>query len=243
MTIDLHQLTISSTMSDCARTAWYLPSVTSARRLCLFLDGEFYVHRMQAPALIRELESQELLPPMACLFVSHVDGAARHRDYTCSARFADYLVNDVLPWLRAQNATVAAHDVLLGGTSLSGLQAAYTALSQPHLFPRVLCQSGSFWWNNEWLREHVQQLATLPAKFWISVGDQETATGVSHPPSGLLQEIDQITACENFATTVGERGCDTFYHRYQGGHDMPSWAEELPGALRWLLQDTKGTQT
>jgi S-formylglutathione hydrolase FrmB len=73
------------------------------------------------------------------------------------------------------------------------------------------------------------------ARFWLSVGAQETETGVSHPPTGLFQRVSQIEGVEAAARSFASRGGTVHYNRYPGGHAFPSWREELAPALRWLV--------
>ena len=168
-----------------SRRVWLLdpPSDGEPDHFVIFLDGEFYVNQMNAPAIIHDLQCRGHIPRIACAFVSHVDGAARHRDLTCCSDFADFVARDVIRWMHQRHPMVSNAENLIGGPSLGGLAAAYVALSYPQTFGRCLSQSGSFWWNNEWLTTQVHEGQHSQTKFWISVGDQETASGVSHAPS------------------------------------------------------------
>jgi enterochelin esterase-like enzyme len=121
---------------------------------------------------------------------------------------------------------------------LSGLASAFTALTYPELFPKALCQSGSFWWNDEWLRRNARSLFSRPAKLWMSVGDQEREFGVAHQPSGMRQEVSQIEATERIAAELQTLGCPVHHHLFAGGHAFAPWKEELPSALKWLLAET-----
>jgi enterochelin esterase family protein len=128
---------------------------------------------------------------------------------------------------------------LIAGPSLGGLAAAHLALSYPQAFPHCLSHSGSFWWQNEWLKEHIEQFPASHGNFWISVGDQETQTGISHPPTGLYQDIAQLPACERFAEALSAHGHRSHYSLHAGSHSTEPWKEELPAALAWLIG--KGT--
>lgn len=230
--------TISDPAGEIVRDVWYWESDRSPEALAIFLDGEFYVERMETPRILAELTASGLVPRLACAFLSHAGAETRHRDYTANAPFAHYLTSAVLPWLCRQSG-VGPADCLLAGLSLSGLQAAYTAMQHPQVFTRVLCQSGSFWWESERLTADVTQAETVSGSFWISVGDQEKESGVSHPPIGLWQGVDQISAVHRFAQAIGNKGATVHYHCFQGGHDTQCWKGELTAALPWLLGPTK----
>lgn len=232
----MEALTIADSSGEFSRKAWLLPGHGKPGKVALFLDGEFYVERMNAPALLTDLQARDLIPPMTCLFISHVDATTRHEDYTCSAAFARFLVEDAVPWARKHAGIQSDSGHFIGGASLGGLQAAYTALHHPGVFSSILCQSGSFWWHHEWLSGSLKRPPPAPARFWLSVGSNETASGVTHPPSGLVQKVDQISAVKRFSEALDAQSHHVHYHLYDGGHELASWEKELPEAMTWLLR-------
>lgn len=231
----LEEHTIVSSSGEYSRKAWYFPSEQEPKKICIFLDGEYYVNHMDAPSMITELQDKGLIPPITCLFVSHVNGEARHHDYTCNQRYAQFVAQDLVTWVRDRNSRITDHDHFLGGTSLGGLEAAYASLCYPKIFTSTLCQSGSFWWNKEWLKNQPLNLSTSKGKFWISVGDKETESNAVHPPTGMRQEVDQISATERFVEVLKGQNLDVHYHLYQGGHEIKPWKEEFSTAIQWLL--------
>jgi len=219
MNLSEHMLTSSS--GEYSRKVWLLDQPKgSPEKISLFLDGEFYLNRMEAPSTLLQLQEKKAIPSTLCVFVSHVDGASRHHDLTCNPRYSDFIASDVIGWLRANYNSLSPGDHLIAGPSLGGLASAYLALTHPQLFSRCLSQSGSFWWNNEWL----------------SVGDKETESGVSHPPTGMRQDVDQISACRQMVEALKEKGCSVQYAPYRGGHDVLCWKDELSSALASLCQ-------
>ena len=232
----MSQHTIRSASGPFARKAWLFESeAVKPERIAIFLDGELYVDRMKAPDLIGELQERGAIPATACLFVSQVDGEHRHRELTCSHEFGDFIVGDIAAWITQRFPGVPHRDWLIGGPSLGGLQAAFVALKHPQLFSRCLSQSGSFWWQDEWLTRSLSEQPAGSSRFWLSVGNQETAFGLSHPPSGLRQDVGQVSACERFAKGLQERKHSVQYRVFQGRHDFKPWTAELPEALTWLL--------
>lgn len=229
--------TISSPSTGYCRKVWLLPSgVEGLQRIGIFLDGEYYVNRMDAPAVIRDLQNRGEIPPMVSVFVSHVDGAARHIDLTCNPRYSEFIVGDVLSWIRSRFPDLPSGGHMIGGTSLSGLAAAYVTLNHPDLFSRCLAHSGSFWWKREWLRSQLRHVQPSKSKFWLSVGNKENQTGVAHPPSGLFQEVAQLPGCARFAKALEEKGHQVHYRMYEGGHEIGPWKSEFPDAMRWLMK-------
>jgi enterochelin esterase family protein len=192
---------------------------------------------MDALPVLEALLGEPGMPSLSLLFVSHVssdqgqaDDVCRHADYACNQRYARYIAKDVAHWARARNEGIRVHGHLICGLSLSGLQAAYVTCRHPQTFSRCLSQSGSFWW----LDGKDDRLSPTAAKFWLSVGDQETAENVSHSPE-LFQKSSQVAGVERAAANIEQLGGTVLYHKYSGGHAASAWRQELAPALRWLL--------
>ena len=215
------------------RKIWLQPPITGrATRCCLFLDAELYIERVQAPAIAENLQRDGRLPPTLCCYLSSVDAAARHRDFTCNEDYSSFLVNDVIPWIERDQGHFEHY---LGGLSLSGLAAAFTVLRYPNVFAGALCQSPSAWWNEEWLTSSID--GSSRGKYWISVGDQEVASDVRHPPTDLFQGTSQLDSVRRLVARLRTTQAIVRSHEYSGGHDPACWAAELPDALTWLLKD------
>jgi enterochelin esterase family protein len=226
------QHVLRSTTGRYERRVWFVPGADDGRReLAVFLDGEFYLHDMDCLPVIRACTTAGGVRPMSCVFVSSRDSASRHEDYTCNADYSRFIAEDVVGWAKQQDERIVSPDHLICGVSLSGLAAAYIVMQHPDAFSSALCQSGSFWW----LADNAVVLPSTSAKFWLSVGRQETGTGVAHPPPGLFQRVSQIEGVEAAARSLAARGGTVHYNQYPGGHAFSSWREELAPALRWLV--------
>jgi iron(III)-enterobactin esterase len=217
---------IRSTCGRYERQVWFAPSRTDGpHELAVFLDGEFYLHDIDCLPVIREHA-----PSLTCAFVSFRDAETRHTDYTCSAQYSRFIAEDLVAWAKQRDGNITGHEHLICGLSLSGLAAAYTAQQHPSAFAAALCQSGSFWL----LADHEMSLPTTSARFWLSVGTQETETNVTHPPTGIVQRVSQIEGVESAARSLASRGAKVHYNLYSGGHTFVAWRDELAPALRWL---------
>lgn len=211
---------------DYSREVWVHQN-PNAERLAIFLDAEYYLKRMNVVPILEQL-------PLSAVFVSHIDGAHRHADFTCQTTYAGFIAYDVLGWAASHLGLERPEGHLIAGLSLSGLAAAHIWLTYPNIFPLALCQSGSFWWNEEWLTSEIGSI-DAERKIWLSVGDKELDKGISHPPSGLRQEETQVAACTNFFNTCDRAGAQAEFQVFSGGHDLACWRAELPDALEWLL--------
>jgi enterochelin esterase-like enzyme len=231
----MNTFTLRDVTGRFTRKARYLPAAGKPSRLALFLDAEYYVDQMETPSIIGELVAAGDIPSIACLFLSNESAEARHHDYTCSDPFADYLAKDVMPWLMKQAGVSRPDGHLIAGLSLSGLQSAYTSLCFPGIFSAALCQSGSFWWEDEWFAKHLRELLPNPGKYWLSVGTKEQGAGLVHPPTDLAQNVDQDVAVQRFAGALAQHGSQVRENVFEGGHATVHWKAELPDALKWLL--------
>jgi len=229
-------MSIQSTDREYMRSAWLIEGPKTEHSLCVLLDGELYRDNVDALPIFSTLMQRGTIPPMTLVFVSHGDAAARHSDYVCDPQFARFIAEDVVSRARARVPSLSAERHLICGLSLSGLAAAHIALLYPTRFPAALCQSGSFWLEPEALADLAQQRPPVGTRFWLSVGDEETDAGVSHPPTGLFQGMSQIEGVARASAALEEHGGDVNCHRYRGGHSFEHWRAELSDALPWLLR-------
>ncbi|MBN9503674.1 MAG: hypothetical protein BGO01_04885 [Armatimonadetes bacterium 55-13] len=215
------------------RKAWRLTSpLPNPNHFCVFLDAEFYLDRIDVAPLLVQLQEDGTIPPVNCLFISHQDATARQHDFLCRDDYAQFVL---------QNAIGPEPNKVICGLSLSALAACHIALSHPQVFLSALCQSPSCWWNDEWLTKHIPKGPATANRIWISVGDQETEAGVSHPPTGLRQEISQLDSVQRCAEALNQHGHLVNLHVFAGGHALEPWMAELPLAFRWLTHFASDT--
>lgn len=216
------------------RTVWEANCPGEVSSALVFLDAELYLERVGAPAVVRRLQDQGLIPPTALLYVSHGGPAARHTDFVCSPKYAQFVCGTVVDRIRRMHPAV--RDFVIAGLSLSGLAAAYLASRHPEIFRVALCQSGSFWWDHGRFARELPPASRAKQKYWMCVGNQETSTGVSHPPTGLRQEISQLQGCDLAFEAFQTQGYRVRHRVYDGGHDPVCWREDLAEALIWAWQ-------
>ena len=214
------------------RTVWSLvPPVGQPTTAILFLDAELYLERVGAAAVVRRLQEHQAIPPAVAVFLSGGGAAARHEDFVCRPNYARFVASDLVGSVRKEHPGVT--EIVLAGLSLSGLAAGYVATRHPAVFRAAVCQSPSFWWDRGRFAEELPAATQGGPKFWISVGSWETEAGVSHPPSGLRQELTQIAGCVSAAAALRARGYSVSYREYDGGHDPQCWRDDLTLALPW----------
>ena len=219
-----------------SRKVWIEPPTCDDASDCLiFLDAEIYRDRVKAPEIIQDLQATGQVRPIVSVYLSYLDTAARHTDFTCNEAFSRFVAISFRDWIEKSVGRFERY--FLCGLSLSGLSAAFTCLQHPSAFSGTLCQSPSAWWNDEWLAACVDREKPNHGRYWISVGDQELEENVSHPPSGLLQKSNQLDSVRRLTKKI-EASCKALhYAEFPGGHDPACWAGELPGAISWLTQE------
>src|SRR5580700_8285553 len=67
------------------------------QRLCLFLDGELYLQKMEVLPVLNALLDRQALPPVTFAFMDHLNLEARQQDYTCNDQFSRFIVEKVVP--------------------------------------------------------------------------------------------------------------------------------------------------
>jgi enterochelin esterase family protein len=209
-----------------------------AMAICLLLDGEYYVHKMDAPAVVAQLQNERQIPPLAVVYVSHIDGQTRWRETFCNEHFACSIAEEFLPWAK-ENAGAAQEDppIILGGLSLTGLAAAHAGLLFPKHFKGILCQSASFWWSENWLSQTLGHPGPRLPAFRISCGKSETKEHVDHG-EGLIQRTSQIVSNRMMRDALRDQNCRLSYAEFEGGHDIASWKADLPHSLIWLMSQS-----
>jgi enterochelin esterase family protein len=221
------------------RRIWIRPPLNrDAAALTIFLDGEMYRDRVGAPWIIRDLGRRGEIADSWFVFVSSHTDEARSRESSCYPPFAQFIGHELMPQLR--NQFPALRHVtrnVIAGLSYTGLAAAYVAMELPGLFQRVICQSGSFWWNDCWLIEaYRRKFLQIPLEFYLEVGRRETQQTLHHG-DGVVQRTSQIDAARRFRDVLEGRRIPVRYAEFNGSHDFRCWRKSLPDALNWALPE------
>jgi enterochelin esterase family protein len=201
--------------------------------LLVVFDGEFCTHRY--PTILDNLIAARKLPRISVLFVYQTEN--RDKELNCCQPQADFVVNELLPRVRANyHVGTEPKRVIVGGFSLGGLMAAYCAMKHPDEFGNVLSMSGSFWWTPEadggdftpsiepgWLTREFATAARLPIRFFMSAGRFES----SYPVSLLAEN-------RRFRDVLIAKGYPVQYQEYSSGHATLCWYTPLVAGLTHL---------
>lgn len=208
--------------------------------LLLLFDGSGYVSLIPAPVVLDNLLAKNQIPPTVAVLVDSGGGEARDRELTCNPQFVEFIVKELLPWVREKyHVTSNPKQITVGGASYGGLAAAYIAFKHPEIFGNVLSQSGSFWWKPdsdaeyEWLTRQFLTSPKLPIRFYLQIGLLENLSPARpDSPTNLI-------ANRHFRDVLQAKGYSVRFHEINGGHDFFPWQATLADGLVFLSNDEK----
>jgi enterochelin esterase family protein len=169
------------------------------------------VSSVPVPIILDNLIAQRRIPPLVAIMIGNISPMSRATELPCSARFADFLANEAVPWVRENyHATSDPALTFVAGSSYGGLAAAFAAFHHPEVFDNVLSQSGSFWWapdgdsEAEWLAKQFATSPKLPIRFYFEVGLLETEPTPSNGPSQVVanRHFRDVLECERLLTLL-----------------------------------------
>ncbi|WP_175597142.1 alpha/beta hydrolase [Peristeroidobacter soli] len=215
--------------------AGYARSTTRLPLLVLF-DREGYLLSVPTPTILDNLIADGTVPPLVAVLVSAIDGTHRSKELSANARFAAFVVDELLPRVRKDyRVTRDPRLTVVAGSSLGGLSSAYLGYLHPETFGNVLSLSGSYWWHpsvdgddehstdqgSGWLPRQYAARPRLPLRFYLAVGSAEGAPMLT--PNRLFRDV--LTA----------KGNPLRYDEFQGDHSYLNWRDGLVAGLRFLL--------
>jgi enterochelin esterase family protein len=104
------------------------------------------------------------------------------------------------------------------GASMGGLQALYAGLRAPGIFGHVLSQSGAF--DQDYVAwDLIRHGPPRPLRLWLDVGRHEW----------LLEPNRRLVSL------LRDKGYDLGYHEHNGGHNYPSWRDQVWRGLEHLF--------
>lgn len=205
--------------------------------LLILFDGQWYgdPNLMAAPIVLDNLIAKQQIRPLVAVFVNTQNGT-RDRDLGNSPPFADFVAEELVPWVR-QNYHVSTDPrrTILGGLSLGGLMSAYCAFRHPELFGNVLSQSGSFWvWEGfpdvdpkpletetGWLTRRFATTQQLPLRFFLEVGRLE------QPYVDSMQSLEN----QRLRDVLEAKGYPVTYREVNSDHSPLNWRSTFPEGL------------
>lgn len=195
--------------------------------LTIFMDGWEYINIIKAPTILDNLITDNLIPPICALFIESTE--ERDTELTCYKPFADFLADEILPWVtKNYSVTKDADKTILAGFSYGALAACYSALTHHEKFGKVLGQSGGFAWKPEGeddggiIREFAKS-PKLPIDFYLDIGTFELKWPfVSDAINGMID-------------VLYSKKYNLKYNIFTGGHVHTDWQDTLADGLIYLI--------
>ena len=202
----------------------YQPATPEPCPLLVVWDGREYLRRTKLPLMVDNLIHQKRIRPIALAMIEN-NPSGRVAEYSCSDSNLAFLMYLVLPLARESLNLVdvstypGSYGVL--GASMGGLMALYTGLRLSHVFGHVISQSGGFT-----LDEHetvvydlIQHGEPRPLKIWMDVG--------------IYDIVTLLDANQQMYPLLASRGYEVVYREYHGGHNYPSWRDDVWRGLEY----------
>ena len=230
----LQRHTVPSQVLGNSRDVWtYVPAGAAPQALLVLFDAHAFVGDVPTPRILDNLMADGLLPPTAAVIVGNASPEARGQELPPNPKFAQFMAQELMPWVRQQGLGQLARHTVVAGSSYGGLVSSYLGLTHPEWFGRVLSMSGSYWWAPQgepagWMQRAWQQLpAPLPAvRFYWDAGTYETDRGGR---DGIWETTQQL------GDVLRARGVPVVQRRFVGGHDYVQWQQSLACGLVALL--------
>lgn len=148
------------------------------------------------------------------------------------SRYPDFLTREVMPFMvRSYRVATGPENTGLGGSSLGGLIALYTAAVRPGLIGKLLVESPSLWASNRQMIRASRDIKSWPERVFLAVGTAEA--GREDRNRSVVDDVREL------AGILGRAGLDSKRLRLvieEGAtHNESSWARRFPEALQFLF--------
>jgi enterochelin esterase family protein len=220
--VELGRSVIQVWTPDTDRPLAELPVVIS-------FDGGSWV-RLGITTTFANLVADRVVPPFVAVLVESINGSAergpeRVRSLTHPDQFVDFVLGDLLPYLRsAYLVSEDAGRIVLAGQSLGGLAAAQVAAIAPEQIGWVIGQSAALWWPGDdagglsgaAVIAAYEEPSVRPVRFFLEAGSQEG---------------DLLAANHRFRDVLKKSGHAVSFREYRGGHDYACWQGGLADGI------------
>lgn len=199
--------------------------------LLVLFDAWLYHRVIPTPIILDNLLAENRIPPVCAVIIDQPDLRDRE-EMVRNPPFLRFLTEELLPWVRNNyRVTIIPSEVMVGGSSMSGLAAGVAALQHPDIFGKVIMQSGAFTYHpdfgydvpeghaKEWLTRRYAESKMLPLEFYIDVGQFE----------------DLLSCSRNMRDVLLGKGNVVHYQEFFGGHSVLCWRNTLADAILALV--------
>jgi enterochelin esterase-like enzyme len=222
------------------RRMWvYTPPGYDAKRkdlypLLVMFDGAEAIDPgvMDMPSTLDSLLAAKAAPAFVAVFIDDSSGAVRTGELGNSAKFAKFMVGEVIPYVRKSwNVTRDPHRTIITGSSAGGIASANLAFFHPEIFGNVISQSGAFWRGNEgsneapweWLTTQYANSPKKDVRFVMDVGALETSKVLGGTGPVFIETNRRLH------DVLQAKGYSVVYTEVPNGQHAPQfWKPRLP---------------
>lgn len=228
--VETHQLYSSILKNE--RQLWiytphhYSPEQSSYDLLIMF-DGKSMMQTLSAASTLDHLIHTKEIQPCILIGIDHVD---RFTELTYHEEMNMFLTKELFPYIKERyHVNPSPYHTTIGGFSLGGLAAFYAAVQYPGIFGNVLSMSGSVHWKKEnytgahhWIENQFKRSSTLPLQIYMCAGQ--------------LENKPLLEANRRLSQVLKEKGYQSTYTEFPGGHDVLWWHKQFANGLISLQQ-------
>lgn len=148
-------------------------------------------------------------------------------------KYPEFLVNEVMPFIQKRYRVAASSENTgLGGSSLGGLIALYTAMVRPHQFGRLLVESPSLFVGERRILRDSLRVKTWPERVFLGVGTRELGDDVAKNQ----KVVEDVRTLAEILRKAGLSGDRLEVDIDEGAtHSEWAWARRFPEALAFLF--------
>jgi enterochelin esterase-like enzyme len=210
--------------------------------LLVVFDEGAYLNAVPTPVILDNLIAASKIPPTVAVLIANPSQETRSKELPPNPAFADFLAQELVPWVRARyTVTADPRQTVVAGSSFGGIAATFAGLRHPDVFGNILCQSGSFWWAPDhdlarnadattetgWLAKEYIKSPKLPLRFWMDAGVFEVDTNGTG--GGILEPS------RHMRDVLLAKGYEVHYRQFASGHDYLNWRGTLADGLLALI--------
>lgn len=162
--------------------------------------------------------------------------------------YSQFVVLELLPLIRTKyrcDPGVLAN--IFAGCSLGALSAFDIVWNHPHIFSKMGCFSGSFWWRSQEfddkrpddhriLQDLLLKSHKIPGlKFWFQAGTLDETSDRNN--NQIIDAIDDTLDVIDLLEVLGYKMPDDirYVEVIDGRHDTDTWAKIFPNFLNWAF--------
>lgn len=254
-----HHILTSAFLERDVKVDCYIPNFIAdpfSLNLLLINDGQDLV-TMRFENILEKLTIENSIDPLFCVGIhcsadrKNEYGTAKILDYkgrgAKAASYNRFVMEELLPFLRATYSIYSFKQKAFAGFSLGGLCALDIVWNHPEEFFIVGAFSGSFWWRDKdqddddfneetdrIMHKQIREGGFFPwLKFFFEVGTKDEIADRNN--NGIIDSIDDTRSLIKELKLKGyEEGKNVFYLELkEGKHDVPTWAKAFPTFLIW----------